>query len=103
MAIKVKEIKDDAIIQVTVNKSYYLMVKAVSFYLFTKVESEDKDAYLKDLMTKEYKDLDQLQQCIYTLILLLAEIEKQATENNLFIEKEISEPGDPDYIEPKQG
>ena len=103
MAIKVKEIKDDAIIQVTVNKSYYLMVKAVSFYLFTKVESEDKDTYLKDLMTKEYKDLDQLQQSIYTLILLLAEIEKQATENNLFIEKEISEPGDPDYIEPKQG
>jgi hypothetical protein len=67
------------------------MTKAVSFYLFTKVDAEDKDAYLKDLMTKEYKDLDDLQRSIYTVILLLAEIEKQASTNNLFIEKEIDE------------
>jgi adenosine deaminase len=91
MTTKVKEIKDDALLNITVNKSYYLMTKAVSFYLFTKVDAEDKDAFLKDLMTKEYKDLDDLQRSIYTIILLLAEIEKQATANNLFIEKEISE------------
>lgn len=91
MTTKVKEIKDDALLNITVNKSYYLMTKAVSFYLFTKVDAEDKDAFLKDLLTKEYKDLDDLQRSIYTIILLLAEIEKQATANNLFIEKEISE------------
>ncbi len=91
MTTKVKEIKDDALLNITVNKSYYLMTKAVSFYLFTKVDAEDKDAYLKDLMTKEYKDLDDLQRSIYTVILLLAEIEKQASTNNLFIEKEIDE------------
>jgi adenosine deaminase len=91
MATKVKEIKDDALLNITVNKSYYLMTKAVSFYLFTKVDAEDKDSYLKDLMTKEYKDLDDLQRSIYTVVLLLAEIEKQASTNNLFIEKEIDE------------
>jgi len=39
----------------------------------------------------EYKDLDDLQRSIYTVILLLAEIERQASENNQFIEKEIDE------------
>jgi hypothetical protein len=91
MATKVKEIKDDALLNISVNKSYYLMTKALSFYLFTKVDVEDKDSYLKDLMTKEYKDLDDLQRSIYTVILLLAEIERQASENNQFIEKEIDE------------
>jgi hypothetical protein len=91
MATKVKEIKDDALLNISVNKSYYLMTKALSFYLFTKVDVEDKDSYLKDLMTKEYKDLDDLQRSIYTVILLLAEIERQASENNQFIEKELDE------------
>jgi hypothetical protein len=91
MATKVKEIKDDALLTISVNKSYYLMTKALSFYLFTKVDVEDKDSYLKDLMNKEYKDLDDLQRSLYTVILLLAEIERQASENNQFIEKEIDE------------
>jgi hypothetical protein len=91
MAIKVKEIKDDALLNISVNKSFYLMSKALSFYLFTKVNVEDKDQYLKDLMTKEYQDLDDLQRSIYTVILLLAEIERQATETNQFEEKEITE------------
>ena len=67
------------------------MSKAVSFYLFTKVEAEDKDQYLKDLMNKEYQELDDLQRSIYTVILLLAEIERQATETNQFEKKEITE------------
>lgn len=91
MATKVKEIKDDALLNISVNKSYYLMTKALSFYLFTKVDVEDKDTYLKDLMNKEYKDLDDLQRSLYTVILLLAEIERQASENNQFIEKELDE------------
>ena len=37
MAIKVKEMKDDALIDVKVNKTYYLMVKALSFYLFNQI------------------------------------------------------------------
>ena len=91
MSTKIKEIKDDALIDIKVNKSFYLMSKAISFYLFNKVEVEDKDTYLKDLMTKEYKDLDDLQRSIYTIILLISEIERQASETNQFEEKEITE------------
>ena len=37
----------------------------------------------------------------HSIILLLAEIEKQATENDLYVEKEILEPDDEGYVEPK--
>ena len=89
---KIKEIKDDAIIKIEVNKAFYLMIKALSLYLFTSITNEDKDNYLKDLVSKEYKNLDELQKNIYTVILLLAEIEKQGTAQNMYIEKEVEEP-----------
>ena len=44
---KIKEIKDDALLNISVNKSFYLMTKALSFYLFTKVEVEIKISFLK--------------------------------------------------------
>jgi hypothetical protein len=91
---KIKEIKDDAIIDIQVNKSYYLMVKALSFQLFMKINVEDKDQYLKELLTKEYKELDDNQRSLYTVILLLAEIESQATKQNLYEEKEINDPSE---------
>jgi hypothetical protein len=91
---KIKEIKDDAIIGIEVNKSYYLMVKALSFQLFMKINVEDKDQYLKELLTKEYKELDDNQRSLYTVILLLAEIESQATKQNLYEEKEINDPSE---------
>ena len=90
----IKEIKDDAVINIQVNKSYYLMVKALSLQLFVSVTVEDKDAYLKELLTKEYKDLDEHQRSIFTIILLLAEIETQATKQNLYEEKEINDPSE---------
>ena len=34
------------------------MVKALSFQLFMKINVEDKDQYLKELLTKEYKELE---------------------------------------------
>ena len=43
MAIKVKEIKDDAIIDIKVNKAYYLMVKATSLYLFKQMPEENRE------------------------------------------------------------
>lgn len=101
MAIKVKELKDDAIIEVKVNKNYYLMVKSVLLYIITKIEAEDKDAYIKEAVTKEYKDMDDTQRAFYTLSLLLAEIEKVAKDKELFVEKEVLEPGDEGYVAPK--
>jgi hypothetical protein len=90
----IKEIKDDAVINIQVNKSYYLMVKALSLQLFANVTVEDKDAYLKELLTKEYKDLDEHQRSLFTIILLLAEIETQATKQDLYEEKEINDPSE---------
>ena len=100
MAIKVKEMKDDAIVEIKVNKNYYLMVKALSFYLFTQIKVENKDEYIKQIMTTEYKDLDDLQRSFYTTALLLAEIEKTTTDKNLYDEKEVLEPGDEGYVAP---
>jgi hypothetical protein len=90
----IKEIKDDAVINIQVNKAYYLMVKALSLQLFLNVSVDDKDAYLKQLLTQEYKDLDENQRSLYTVILLLAEIETQATTQNLYEEKEITDPSE---------
>jgi hypothetical protein len=101
MAIKVKELKDDAIIEVKVNKSYYLMVKAVLLHLVTTITAEDKDAYMKDAITKEYKDMDEIQRSFYTVSLLLAEIEQVATSKDLFVEKELLQPGDEGFVDPK--
>ena len=97
---KIKEIKDDALINIQVNKSYYLMVKGLSLQLFANVTVEDKDAYLKDLLTKEYKDLDEIQRAFCTITLLLSEIEQSASNQNLFDEKEVLEPGDKGYKAP---
>tara|TARA_R100000278_G_C5450818_1_gene157318 strand:- start:141 stop:461 length:321 start_codon:yes stop_codon:yes gene_type:complete len=104
MAIKVKEMKEDAIVSVKVNKSYYLMCKALSFFIVKQldVKGEDPSAKLQEIMTKEYKELDEVQRSFYTIALLLAEIEKQAQEENLTEEKEILEPGDEGYEEPTE-
>lgn len=101
MAIKVKEMKDDAIVNVRVNKGYYQMVKSLSFYLFTQFTGDNKEAYLKEAIQKDYKDLDDLQKSFYTVALLLGEIEKETLAAGLFEEKEILQPGDEGYVEPK--
>ena len=102
MAIKVKELKDDAIVEVKVNKSYYLMCKALSFFIIKQLDTDgaDPSKKLQEIMTEEYKDLDETQRSFYTIALLLAEIEKQAQEQNLTDEKEILEAGDEGYVAP---
>jgi hypothetical protein len=87
----INEIKDDALISIQVNKSFYLMIKALSFYLFKNIKAEDKDSYLKELIEKSYKDLDEDQKSLYPIILLLAEIETQAKNTDQFTEKELDD------------
>ena len=101
MAIKTKELKDDAIVSIQVNKNFYLMTKAIAFYLYNQMPQEGIEDYIKSCMSKEYKDLDDLQRSFHTLTILLAEIEKQAKDNNLYEEKEILEPTDDGYVAPK--
>jgi hypothetical protein len=104
MAITVKEIKDDAVVSVKVNKSFYMMTKSLSFYLFQHIGKEDQtDEYLKSIMTKAYADLDDLQRSFYTVALLLAEMESQIKAENLYVEKEVLQPGDEGYVEPTEG
>jgi hypothetical protein len=100
--IKVKELKDDAIVNIQVNKNFYLMAKAASFVILQSMNIPEKgDEYFKQIMNKQYNDLDEQQRAFYTIALLLAEIETQSTKNNLYNEKEVPEPGDEGYVEPK--
>lgn len=96
MSVKLKELKDDALVNVLVNKSYYFMVK---LELFNAVESivnenpeEAKD--LDKILEKKYEDLTPKQKTVFTLSLLVAEIERVAHKEGLFIEidpKDITE------------
>jgi len=94
--IKVKEIKDDALISVQVNKSFYFMVKNTLFYLFkeSNTTEDKKEEVLKGLMDKEYNSMTHWEQSFYTLTLLLAEIERQAVENDQFTDIEVDVPSD---------
>ena len=65
------------------------------------IKHEEQLGKSKKIMNDKYENLDDDQRAFYTIVLLLAEIEKQATENNLFIEKEVLQPGDEGYEEPK--
>ena len=47
--------------------------------------------------------MNEYEKSFYTITLILAEIEKQASSNKLFDEKEILEPTDEGYVEPKLG
>ena len=99
--IKVKEMKDDALISIQVNKTYYLMVKAASFVVLQSMDIQEKgDIYFKEIITKKYEELDDKQRTFYTLVLLLSEIEKKATEEKFYDEKEVLEPGDEGYEAP---
>ena len=101
--IKAKELIDDAILEIKVNKSYYLMAKAASFTILQQMNVVEKgEEYFKTIMTKQYEELDDLQRAFYTVILLLAEIERKATDENLYTEREILEPGDEGYVQPTQ-
>ena len=102
--LKVKELKEDAMMDIKVNRSFYLMAKAASYTILQSMgiqEMKNGDEYFKKVMEEKYEDLDDTQRAFYTIILLLAEIEKQSSENDLYVEKEILEPDDEGYVEPK--
>lgn len=90
--VKVQELKDDAIINVKVNKTYYQMCKAALFLSFKELydNSQDSESFIKSVVSKEYKDMSDKERTFYTLTLLVGEIEKQATAEKLFNEKDMS-------------
>jgi len=93
-SVKVKELQDDAILDIKVNKSFYMMVKASLFVIFKELQeqnTEKTEDILKAVMNQNYTDLNDKQRVFYTLTLIVAEMERQAQLNNLTVEKEISE------------
>jgi hypothetical protein len=103
MAIKVKELKDDALLSVQVNKAYYFMLKNTLFYLFNQIQAQGAEASEKSIETikaADYSKMSQVEQCFYTVTLMISEVERISVEQNLFDEKEVLEPGDEGYVEP---
>jgi hypothetical protein len=101
MAVKVKELKEDILLDVKVNKAYYMMLKKTLYYLFQQ-ETDDvkREESLKTIMTGKYENMNELERSFYTITLLLAEIEKIAKEQDAYEEKEILEPGDEGFVAP---
>jgi hypothetical protein len=103
MAVKVKELQDDVMVDITVNKSYYLMLKQTLHFLFEIVKDEKvRAAKIKKVTEGNYPEMDAYERSFYTISLALAEIERKAKESNLYTEKEVLEPGDEGYVAPTQ-
>ena len=103
MAVKIKEMKDDAVFKIDVNKNFYLMAKEVAYYLFMSQENKDLvEEALQNMTTKEYKDLSMYERSFYTITLLISEIERIAKQDSLYEEKEILQPGDEGYVAPTE-
>jgi hypothetical protein len=99
--IKVKEMKDDAIVNIPVSKGYYIMVKNLAFHLVNKLIKDNKsEDYISAIGTKDYAELDDDQRSVRTVTLLVAEIEAQTKIQNQFSENEVLEPGDEGYVAP---
>lgn len=106
MAVKVKELKDDALLSVQVNKAYYFMLKNSLFYLFSQIQAtgaEETEKSLARIKEADYSKMNQAEQAFFTATLMISEIEKLSVEQNLFDEKEVLELGDEGYVEPTQG
>jgi hypothetical protein len=96
MSVKVKELKDDAIIEVKVNKNFYLMLKAAMFYIF-KQETDDakKEELIKKVISADPNPQYTEQESAFkTLMLILAEIERVAIKDDKMVEREIPTPTD---------
>lgn len=101
MPVKVKEIKDDALIDIKVNKNFYLMSKDSLYTIFKYLlKNESNEENIQNILTKKFNELSDFERAFYTLTLLTSEIEKQVQSNSdLYIEKNVPEPGDDDYVD----
>ena len=104
MAIKTKQLKQDAIVKIEISKNFYDLIRASMFYVF-KLEEDmaKKEEILKKTISQDvYTPLTEYELTFKTLVHILAEIERVAAIEGLFEEKEVLEPGDEGYMGPKQ-
>jgi hypothetical protein len=104
MAIKVKKLKDDAVIKIEISKNFYDLIKASLYYVFTLEKDEaKKEEILRKSITQEiYTPLNEYELTFKTLIHIIAEIERVAAMEGQFVEESILEPGDEGFVEPTQ-
>jgi len=100
MAINVKEIKKDSIIEVKVNTNYYMMLKNTLYYIFNQFPAEQKEESLKKITTGDYAGMNEIERAFFTLSIMVAEIERVAKEQKVYEDKQVLQPGDEGYVEP---
>lgn len=104
MAVKVREFKDDAIIDLKVNKNIYYLLKGSLYYLFKQhPNTKEFDETIKKVAEGKYEEMNEYEQAFFGITLILTEIERVASENNLYQEREVLEPGDEGYVAPTLG
>jgi len=91
MSIKIKELKDDAILEIKLNKNFYLMLKQAMFYIFQQeTDVKEKEELIKKVLSKDTNiQLNEHQAAFRTLMILLAEIERVAIAEDKMIEREM--------------
>jgi hypothetical protein len=94
MGNKVKELKDNAIVEVKINKVFYMMLKQTLLYIFKQEQDQEKISELIKKVTDKNSDNEphsEQEFAFKTILLLLAEIEAQAEKTNQTDEKDIEE------------
>jgi hypothetical protein len=94
MSVKIKELKDDAIIDVKVNKNFYLMLKHAMFYIFQQqTDVAKKEELIKKVLSKDTKvEFTDHESAFRTLMIILAEIERVAIAEDKMVEREMPAP-----------
>jgi len=103
MPLNIKSMKSDATFDIKVNTNFYLMIKETTLYVFqSEKDSKIITESLKNIKEKQYNELSPYEKAVYTLSLLISEMERVATITELIDDNSILQPGDEGYIEPSE-
>ena len=103
MPVNVKSMKSDATFDIKVNTNFYLMIKETTLYVFqTEKDSKILTESLTNIKEKQYNELSPYEKAVYTLSILISEMERVATITELTDDNSILQPGDEGYIEPTE-
>ena len=103
MPVNVKSMKSDATFDIKVNTNFYLMIKETTLYVFqTEKDSKIITESLKNIKEKQYNELSPYEKAVYTLSILISEMERVATITELTDDNSILQPDDEGYIEPTE-
>lgn len=90
-SIKVQEIKDGAIINIKVNKTFYMMCKTSLYTLFKEnydIKNGNPETFIKNIVSQPYDKLNEKERLFHTFTLLIGEIETQAKAQDLLLDKD---------------